>query len=42
MQMSKALDFSGTGILVLQPDTVIIENFEQDMNSVMLEQEPEF
>lgn len=40
--MSKPLNFSGNGILVFQPDTVIIETSEQDMNPVILEQEPEF
>lgn len=40
--MSKPLNFSGNGILVFQPDTVITETSELDMNPVMLEQEPEF
>jgi len=41
-QISRPLNFSGNGILVFQPDTVIIETSEQYTNSAMLEQEPEF
>lgn len=41
-QMSKLLNFSGNGIFIFQPDTVITETSELDMNPVMLEQESKF
>lgn len=40
--MSKPLNFAGDGILVFQPDMVIMGTSEKDTNPLTPEQEPEF